>query len=109
MSIAIPLLNEVREGRAFDPLASDEVLAPRRSPNAKDPSNVAVRETRGGATRFSEARSRSGGHQLRPDDANENRPVGLLIFGRPHDRLKVFIDLIDDLEPSPDHGPPVQP
>ena len=103
--IAIALLDEIRKPVPIDPFSGDEMLAPGRSADPKDSRNVAVRECRRSPTGFPKVRSGFGGNQLRPNHANENRALGLLIFGRPNDPLRVLIDLIDDLESSSDHGP----
>jgi hypothetical protein len=107
IAVAISPLNEIREPSSIDPFTRDEVLTPGRATYAKDARDIAVREVRCGPARFSKVRGGFGGNQLRADHANENRALGLLILGRPNDCLRVFVDLIDDLESAPDHSPGV--
>ena len=104
VAVTVALLNEIREARPVDPLTRDEMLTLGRPTDTEDTRDVAVRKGCRGSAGFSEIRRRVRRHQLRSDHANENRALGLLVFRRPHDRLRVLIDLIDDLESPTNHG-----
>ena len=105
--ITVALLNEIREASPVDPFTRDEVLALGCPANTKDPCDVAMRKGRRCPAGLSKIGRRLRRNQLRPDDTDENRALGLLVFRGPHDCLRVLIDLIDDLESSTNHRPRV--
>jgi hypothetical protein len=107
IALTIALLNEVGESSPVDPFTRDEMLALGRSADTEDSRDVAVRKGCRSPTGLSKLGRRLRRNQLGPDDTDENCALGLLVFRRPHDCLRVLIDLIDDLESSSNHNPRV--
>ncbi len=81
------------------------MLAFRSAAHTEDACDVAVRERRRSPAGFPKLGCRGRWDHFRLDDANQNRALGLLIFGRPDDALRVLVDLINDLESSPNYSP----